>query len=81
MQISSISLSAQRRFSSVVVAMRSIHQLVQELGLADAIDRRLELLKWHKPYHESDHVLNFAYNALCDGDCLDDMELRRTDEA
>ena len=58
-----------------------IHQLVQELGLAAEIDRRLELLKWHKPYHESDHVLNFAYNALCDGDCLDDMELRRTDEA
>jgi hypothetical protein len=58
-----------------------IHQLVQELGLAAAIDRRLELLKLHKPYHESDHVLNFAYNALCDGDCLDDMELRRTDEA
>jgi hypothetical protein len=58
-----------------------MHQLVRELGLAEAIDRRLELLKWHKPYHESDHVLNFAYNALCDGDCLDDMELRRTDEA
>ncbi|MCA9123497.1 MAG: transposase, partial [Planctomycetales bacterium] len=32
-------------------------------------------------YHESDHVLNFAYNALCDGTCLEDMELRRTDEA
>jgi hypothetical protein len=58
-----------------------VHQLVQELGLAEAIDRRLKLLKLHKPYHESDHVLNFAYNALCDGDCLDDMELRRSDEA
>ena len=58
-----------------------IHQLVRELGLAEAIDQRLELLKLHKPYHESDHVLNFAYNALCDGDCLDDMELRRADEA
>lgn len=58
-----------------------VHQLVRELGLAQAIDDRLELLKWHKPYHESDHVLNFAYNALCDGDCLEDMELRRHDEA
>jgi hypothetical protein len=58
-----------------------IHQLVRELGLAPAIDRRLDLLKCHKPYHESDHVLNFAYNALCDGSCLEDMELRRTDEA
>ena len=54
--------------------------LVQELGLAEAIDRRLHLLKIHLPYHESDHVLNLAYNALCDGDCLEDLELRRNDE-
>ncbi|MBX7106866.1 MAG: hypothetical protein K1X57_22540, partial [Gemmataceae bacterium] len=46
-----------------------VHQLVRELGLAEAIDEHLELLKVHKPYHESDHVLNFAYNALCEGDC------------
>lgn len=54
--------------------------LVQELGLAETIDRRLHLLKIHLPYHESDHVLNLAYNALCDGDCLEDLELRRNDE-
>jgi hypothetical protein len=38
------------------------------------------LLKFHFPYHESDHVLTFAYNALCDGTCLQDLELRRQDE-
>jgi hypothetical protein len=54
--------------------------LVRKLGLAEAIDRRLQLLKFHLPYHESDHVLNFAYNALCDGTCLEDIELRRNDE-
>jgi hypothetical protein len=32
------------------------------------------------PYHESDHVLNLAFNALCDATCLDDIELRRNDE-
>src|SRR5436305_7569600 len=53
--------------------------LVQKLGLAEAIDDRLHLLKYHLPYHESDHVLNFAYNALCNGTCLDDIELRRND--
>jgi len=58
----------------------SMRLLVQELGLAEAIDRRLHLLKIHLPYHESDHVLNLAYNALCDGDCLEDLELRRQDE-
>ena len=56
------------------------HLLVRQLGLADAIDRRLHLLQIHLPYHESDHVLNLAYNALCDGTCLQDLELRRNDE-
>src|SRR5262249_42462038 len=42
---------------------------------------RLVLLKIHLPYHESDHVLNFAYNALCEGTCKEDIELRRNDAA
>lgn len=54
-------------------------RLAREVGLVDAIDRRLHLLKIHLPYHESDHVLNFAINALCGGDCLQDIELRRND--
>src|SRR5438132_13849689 len=58
----------------------AVHLLVRKLGLAEAIDRRLHLLKIHLPYHESDHVLNLAYNALCDGTCLQDIELRRQDE-
>jgi hypothetical protein len=58
----------------------AMHLLVRKLGLAEAIDRRLRLLQIHLPYHESDHVLNLAYNALCDGTCLGDIELRRTDE-
>jgi hypothetical protein len=58
----------------------ALHALVQQLGLPDAIDQRLHVLKIHLPYHESDHVLNLAYNPLCDGTCLQDMELRRHDE-
>jgi hypothetical protein len=57
----------------------AIQLLVRKLGLAEAIDDRLHLLKYHLPYHQSDHVLNFAYNALCNGTCLDDIELRRND--
>ena len=56
-----------------------VHRLAQEIGLIEAIDRRLHLLKIHRPYHESDHVLNLAYNALCDGTRLEDIELRRND--
>jgi hypothetical protein len=57
-----------------------MHQLARAVGLAEAIDERLRLFKFHLPYHESDHVLNLAYNALCGGNCLDDLELRRQDE-
>ena len=57
-----------------------MHQLACQAGLIDAIDRRVHVLKIHRPYHESDHVLNLAYNALCDGVRLEDIELRRNDE-
>lgn len=57
-----------------------IHQLARETGLVEAIDRHLHVLRIHRPYHESDHVLNLAYNALCDGVRLEDIELRRNDE-
>jgi len=50
------------------------------LRLPKQIDRRLHLLKFHRPYHESDHVLNLAFNPLCGGQTLDDIELRRNDE-
>ena len=58
----------------------AIHLLARKLGLIEAIDNRLRLLLIHLPYHESDHVLNIAYNALCDGTCLQDIEWRRNDE-
>jgi hypothetical protein len=57
-----------------------MHLLARRTGLIRAIDKRLELLKVHLPYHESDHVLNVAYNILSGGTCLEDIELRRNDE-
>ena len=42
----------------------AIHLMGQKLGLAQEIDGRVQLFKRHLPYHESDHVLNPAYNAL-----------------
>jgi len=59
----------------------SIHLLARKIGLIQTIDRELQLLKVHLPYHESDHVLNIAYNIICDGDCLQDLERLRNDEA
>lgn len=58
-----------------------MHALAQRLGLSAAIDDRLHLPQVHHGYRESDHVLAFAYNALCGGACLEDFELLRSDEA
>jgi hypothetical protein len=59
----------------------AMHLLARHTGLIDAIDEHLHVLKVHLPYHESDHVLNIAYNILSGGDCLEDLELVRNDEA
>jgi hypothetical protein len=58
----------------------AMHLLAIKSGLVEAIDRDLHLLKVHLPYHESDHVVNIAYNILAGGTCLEDLEHRRTDE-
>jgi len=58
----------------------AMHLMVQRLGLVEDIDEHLHLLKVHLPYHESDHVLNLAYNLLAGGQRLEDLELRRQDE-
>lgn len=59
----------------------AIHTMVNKIGLREEIDSRVHLLKRHLPYHESDHVMNLAYNAMLDGVRLQDIELRRNDEA
>lgn len=59
----------------------AMHRLVTKLGLPGAIDERLKLLKVHLPYHESDHVLNLAYNVMCGGTRLEDIERLRHDTA
>jgi hypothetical protein len=58
----------------------AMHRLAQHTGLVAAIDRHVQVLKVALPYHESDHVLGIAYNVLCGGTCLQDIERRRQDE-
>ena len=59
--------------------MGMIARLIEAVGLAGEIDTSVKLLKVHRPYHESDHVLNIAYNSLCGGQRLEDIEQRRND--
>ena len=59
----------------------AIHLLCQKIGLVDSLDQKVNVLKRHVPYHESDHVLNMAYNIMAGGMRLEDIELRRQDES
>jgi hypothetical protein len=59
----------------------AIHRLAWKVGLVDALDTRLPILKRRRPYSEADHVLNIAYNVMCGGTVLDDIETRRQDGA
>src|SRR5215467_11025061 len=58
----------------------AIFLLAQKVDLTNQIDRTLHLLKRHLPYHESDHVLNIAFNILAGGRRIEHIELRRQDE-
>jgi len=57
----------------------AMHQLARAIGLVEALDEKVHVLKRHKPYHESDHILSIAYNILAGGTFLEDLELRRCD--
>jgi Transposase DDE domain group 1 len=58
----------------------AIHLLARRIGLVDSLNEKVQVLKRHLPYHESDHVLNLTYNIMAGGERLEDIELRRQDE-
>ena len=72
---------AERTRATAAGGIGAMHLLARKLELDQAIDRSLRLLRIHLPYHESDHVLNMAYNLLAGGTCLEHLELLRNDEA
>jgi len=59
----------------------AIHFLARRVGLIGVLDKSLHLPKRHLPYHESDHVLNIAYNIMAGNTRLEDIELLRQNEA
>jgi hypothetical protein len=58
----------------------ALQMLVKKLELDKAINSGLPIFKLYNPYMESDHVLNIAYNILCNGECIEDIERLRNDE-
>ena len=51
-----------------------VRNLIKKLDIASTIDRSVSVLKRHRPYFESDHVLNFVYNFLTGGEAINDIE-------
>jgi len=72
---------AERTCATSVGGAAVALDVARTTGLVRAIDDRVRILKCHHPYHESDHVMNLALNALCGGRTLDDIEVRRNDQA
>jgi len=55
--------------------------LLRRFQVAQAIDKRVKVLKEHKPYHESDHVVAQAVSLYVGGTCLEDIASVQHDEA
>ncbi len=72
---------AERSRAVAAGGIGAMHLVARRSGLVESIDRNVRVLKRHIPYHESDHVLNIAYNVLCGGSRLEHIEHRRNDEA
>jgi Transposase DDE domain group 1 len=70
----------QRTHGLAAGGLGALLLVARRTGLIAAIDHRLHLLKRHLPYHESDHVLNIAFNLLAGGRRLEHLERLRTDE-
>ena len=64
----------QRADTTAYGGLELAHRLATALGVAEAIDGHVEVLKLHMPYHESDHLLAQAYNLIVGGSCLQDLQ-------
>jgi len=51
-----------------------VRNLIERLDVAAVLDSHISVLKRHRPYFESDHILNFVYNFLTGGEVINDIE-------
>ena len=51
-----------------------VRNLIEKLDIALVLDSNISVLKRHKPYFESDHILSFVYNFLTGGEVINDIE-------
>jgi Transposase DDE domain group 1 len=70
---------AERSRAVVHGGIGAVMAVAARVELAEEINSAVRVLASHRPYWESDHVLNIALNALCGGVRLEDIEARRND--
>lgn len=58
-----------------------VNEFLRRFKVARRLDAKVEVLKFHAPYHESDHILAQALNLYVGGNCIEDMSKLQGDEA
>lgn len=56
-------------------------RLMTTLRAPQRLDEALSLLRNHRPFHESDHVLTHVYNLFAGGTCIEDIASLQQSEA
>ena len=54
---------------------------MRRFKVARVLDERVQVLKFHLPYHESDHIITQALMLYADGTCIEDMAMLQQDTA
>lgn len=68
-----LSAETERSDSTALGGIALAARLVARLGIDRAIDDGLSLLRSHRPYRESDHVLTHVYNLFVGGTAIEDI--------
>lgn len=73
--------SAESSDATAVGGLALAARLMAKLEAPQRIDAALSLLKIHRPFYESDHVLTHVYNLFVGGSCIEDIANLQHSEA
>lgn len=68
-----LTVSVEESDSTAYGGLALATALSASLRIPQRIDEKLDLLRIHLPYHESDHVLTHVYNLFIGGECSEDI--------
>ena len=68
-----LTVATERSDSTAFGGLALAARLINRLGIDRAINEHLRLLRIHRPYRESDHVLTHVYNLFAGGSAIEDI--------